>query len=178
MDPEERMDPRELIGMIAFFSEALNGDEIFALASGAERRTFDAGQALLSEGDPGESMFVIESGQVESIVEALQVQQREAEIGMNIRRGRIERGRAPQNSARFLVAPAVEDGHAEKMHGVETVGPLLEHLPAKRLHLRMPALAIGGERDQHRFEQLPQLLRLLLVWCGVGAGGALQRGCS
>ena len=64
MDPEERLDPRELLGMIAFFSEALNGDEIFALASGAERRTFDAGQALLNEGDPGESMFVIESGQV------------------------------------------------------------------------------------------------------------------
>jgi CRP-like cAMP-binding protein len=58
------MDPRELIGMIAFFSEALNGDEIFALASGAERRTFAAGEALVSEGEPGESMFVIESGQV------------------------------------------------------------------------------------------------------------------
>jgi CRP-like cAMP-binding protein len=58
------MDPRELLGMIAFFSEALNGDEIFALASGAERRTFDVGQALVREGEPGESMFVIESGQV------------------------------------------------------------------------------------------------------------------
>ena len=58
------MDPRELLGMIAFFSEALNGDEIFALASGAERRTFEVGQALVQEGEPGESMFVIESGQV------------------------------------------------------------------------------------------------------------------
>src|SRR5262249_52325428 len=62
-EPED-MAPRELIGMIAFFSEALNGDEIFALASGAERRTFDAGEALLREGEPGESLFVIESGQV------------------------------------------------------------------------------------------------------------------
>src|SRR5262249_48393669 len=58
------MDPRELLGMIAFFSEALNGDEIFALASGAERRTFNPGEALISEGEPGESMFVIESGEV------------------------------------------------------------------------------------------------------------------
>jgi CRP-like cAMP-binding protein len=58
------MDPRELLGMIAFFSEALNGDEIFALASGAERRTFAAGQDLVREGEPGESMFVLESGQV------------------------------------------------------------------------------------------------------------------
>src|SRR5262245_28621730 len=58
------MDPRELIGMIAFFSEALNGDEIFALASGAERRTFSVGEALVREGEPGESMFVLESGQV------------------------------------------------------------------------------------------------------------------
>lgn len=64
MDPEEKMDPRELLGMIAFFSEALNDDEIFALASGAERRTFAAGEPILSEGDPGDSMFVIESGQV------------------------------------------------------------------------------------------------------------------
>jgi len=58
------MDPRELLGMIAFFSEALNGDEIFALASGAERRTFNPGEAMVREGEPGESMFVIESGQV------------------------------------------------------------------------------------------------------------------
>ena len=39
--------------MIAFFSEALNGDEIFALASGAERRTFNPGEALVREGEPG-----------------------------------------------------------------------------------------------------------------------------
>jgi len=58
------MDPRELLVMIAFFSEALNGDEIFALASGAERRTFNPGEAMVREGEPGESMFVIESGQV------------------------------------------------------------------------------------------------------------------
>ncbi len=58
------MDPRELLGMIAFFSEALNGDEIFALASGAVRRTFDVGATIVAEGEAGESMFVIESGQV------------------------------------------------------------------------------------------------------------------
>jgi CRP-like cAMP-binding protein len=58
------MDPRELLGMIAFFSEALNGDEIFALAAGAKRRTYPAGAVLIREDDPASSLFVIESGEV------------------------------------------------------------------------------------------------------------------
>ena len=58
------MDPRELLGMIAFFSEALNGDEIFALAAGAKRRTYPAAGIIIHEDDPPTSLFVIESGEV------------------------------------------------------------------------------------------------------------------
>ena len=58
------MDPRELLGMISFFSEALNGDELFQLAVGARRREFPAGAVIIRENEPGDSMFVIESGEV------------------------------------------------------------------------------------------------------------------
>jgi CRP-like cAMP-binding protein len=63
------MDPRELLGMIAFFSETLNGDEIFMLASRARRLTFPAGGVVLREDDPATSLFVIESGTVRITVE-------------------------------------------------------------------------------------------------------------
>jgi len=56
------MDPRELLGMIAFFSEALNGDELFMLAQGAKRFTYAPGDVVMREDDAGSSIIVVESG--------------------------------------------------------------------------------------------------------------------
>ncbi|MBN8996297.1 MAG: cyclic nucleotide-binding domain-containing protein [Rhizobiales bacterium] len=59
------MEPRELLGLIAFFSETLDGTQLDRLAAGARRRSFAAGDALMREDEPGMSLFVLDSGQVE-----------------------------------------------------------------------------------------------------------------
>jgi CRP-like cAMP-binding protein len=59
------MEPRELLGLIAFFSETLDSGQLDRLAAGAVRRSFAVGEALMREDDPGASMFVLDSGQVE-----------------------------------------------------------------------------------------------------------------
>jgi CRP-like cAMP-binding protein len=63
-DKTDRIEPRELLGMIAFFSEAMDGKHLDQLAAGAKRRSFAKGEVLMTEDDPGASMFVIESGEV------------------------------------------------------------------------------------------------------------------
>jgi CRP-like cAMP-binding protein len=68
-DNAKPIEPRELLGMIAFFSEALNDSQLDRLAAGARRRTFAKGEALMTEDEPGASMFVIESGEVSIRVE-------------------------------------------------------------------------------------------------------------
>jgi CRP-like cAMP-binding protein len=68
-DNSKSIAPRELLGMIAFFSEALNGSQLDRLAAGSRRRTFAEGEALMKEDEPGASMFVIESGAVSVRVE-------------------------------------------------------------------------------------------------------------
>ncbi|MEO8667283.1 MAG: cyclic nucleotide-binding domain-containing protein [Bauldia sp.] len=68
-DKNSPIEPRELLGMIAFFSEALDGNQLDKLAAGARRRTFAKGEALTREDEPGASMFVIESGEVSVRVE-------------------------------------------------------------------------------------------------------------
>lgn len=59
------MEPRELLGRIAFFSETLDGGQLDRLAAGAKQRSFAAGEALMREDEPGTSLFVLDSGQVE-----------------------------------------------------------------------------------------------------------------
>lgn len=59
------MEPRELLALIAFFSDALDSGQLDRLASGAKRRSFAAGEALMREDEPGASMFILDSGQVE-----------------------------------------------------------------------------------------------------------------
>jgi CRP-like cAMP-binding protein len=65
---DQPLAPRELLGMIAFFSEALDAKQLDKLAAGARRRTFASGAKLMSEDDPGGSMFVVESGEVDVTV--------------------------------------------------------------------------------------------------------------
>jgi CRP-like cAMP-binding protein len=59
------MEPRELLGLIAFFSETLDSGQLDRLAAGARRRSFAVGEALMREDEPGASMFILDSGQVE-----------------------------------------------------------------------------------------------------------------
>jgi CRP-like cAMP-binding protein len=59
------IEPREMLGMIAFFSETLDGQQLDRLAAGARRRSFAEGAVLMTEDDPGSSMYVIESGAVD-----------------------------------------------------------------------------------------------------------------
>jgi hypothetical protein len=59
------------------------------------------------------------------------------------------------------------------MHGVKEIRQDLEHSPAKRLNIRMPALTIGGERHQQGLRLLPELLRTCALE-GRGADGVLQ----
>ena len=61
---DDRLPPRELLGLIAFFSDALDGAQLDTLAAGAKRTSFAAGEALVVEDAPGGSMFVIELGEV------------------------------------------------------------------------------------------------------------------
>lgn len=59
------MEPRELLGLIAFFSETLDAGQLDRLAAGATRRSFAAGEVLMREDEPGASLFILDSGQVE-----------------------------------------------------------------------------------------------------------------
>jgi len=60
------------------------------------------------------------------------------------------------------------------MHGVEAVRQVPQRPPAKRLNVRMPALAIGGERSQHSLRLLFELLLQLRALHGARASGVLQ----
>lgn len=59
------MEPRELLGLIAFFSETLDSGQLDKLAAGTTRRSFAAGEVLMREDEPGASLFILDSGQVE-----------------------------------------------------------------------------------------------------------------
>jgi CRP-like cAMP-binding protein len=59
------MEPRELLGLVAFFSETLDSGQLDRLAAGVTRRSFASGEALMREDEPGASLFVLDSGQVE-----------------------------------------------------------------------------------------------------------------
>src|SRR6185312_17522605 len=110
----------------------------------------------------------------ERFLAAVEPEKRKTEIGMGIRRARVERNRALEDSLGVLGPPAVEDGHPQQMHGFKKIRLIAEHAPAKRLDIDVPACAVGCERSQHRFGQFPEFLLLLLVLNGAGAGGALQ----
>ena len=58
------MEPRELLSLIAFFSESLDAKQLDMLAERAQRRSFSAGAVLIREFEPGASMFILESGEV------------------------------------------------------------------------------------------------------------------
>lgn len=58
------MDPRDVIASVPFFAETLDPAQIDALAASARRVDFDRAEALMREGDRGESLFVIFSGDV------------------------------------------------------------------------------------------------------------------
>ena len=60
------------------------------------------------------------------------------------------------------------------MHGVEEIRQVPQHAPAKRLDIRVPALAIGGERNQQVLRMLPELLLQFLVLEVAGADCAAQ----
>src|SRR4051812_25935427 len=62
------MEPRELVGLIAFFSETLDQKQLDALAAAARRRSIPEGGVLIKEDDPGTSMFVVESGDLDVTV--------------------------------------------------------------------------------------------------------------
>ncbi len=59
------MEPRELLGLIAFFSETLDSGQLDRLAGAAKRRSFVVGEVLMRKDDPGASLFVLDGGQVE-----------------------------------------------------------------------------------------------------------------
>jgi CRP-like cAMP-binding protein len=65
---DQPLGARELLGMIAFFSGALDASQLDKLAAGSRRRTFAKGAKLISEDDPGGSMFVVETGEVDVTV--------------------------------------------------------------------------------------------------------------
>ena len=58
------MSDRDVLGTIPFFAEVLDDRSLDALVAGAMRVEYDRGATILSENDPGESMFVIISGAV------------------------------------------------------------------------------------------------------------------
>jgi hypothetical protein len=106
-------------------------------------------------------------------VVAFEVEQRKTKVAMSIRRARVEGNRAREDLRRLLESPAFEHGHAQQMHGVKVVRHVLEHMPAKRLNIRMPALTIGGERSQQNLSLFPEFLQAQALE-GAGADGALQ----
>lgn len=57
------MDAKPLLRSIALF-EGLAEDDIDALASALERRTFDAGAMIFAQGDAGTAMYIVASGNV------------------------------------------------------------------------------------------------------------------
>lgn len=58
------MVPRDLFSSIPLFAEALDDSEIDSLAASAVAVSFDAGDVLIGEQDPTDSLFAIGSGEV------------------------------------------------------------------------------------------------------------------
>ena len=58
------MDNQAVLANTPFFSEILGRDTLTSLAATASRREFDQGEALMREGETGESLFVIVRGAV------------------------------------------------------------------------------------------------------------------
>jgi CRP-like cAMP-binding protein len=140
------MDPRELLGMIAFFSEALNGDEIFTLAAGAERRSFDKGDVLIREDDPGSSMFVIESGEVAVTVSGEEAPVANLFAGDFVGEMSLLTG-APRNATVTAIEPvAAFEVHKAALAPVLANSPTLVDRLAETMEKRQLALdrAYGG----------------------------------
>lgn len=67
-EPPDRIDRvAELIAAVPVFA-ALSADAHRALAAGARSATFGAGEAIVREGDAGQSMFLIERGRVDVVI--------------------------------------------------------------------------------------------------------------
>jgi CRP-like cAMP-binding protein len=135
------MDPRELLGMIAFFSEALNGDEIFALAAGARRRTYPPGGAMIRENDPPTSLFVIESGRVSVAVEGEKQPLATLFAGDFVGEMSLLTG-APANATVMALEPVV----AYEI-GPDTLAPVLASSPALDDRLAATMEKRQGELD-------------------------------
>jgi CRP-like cAMP-binding protein len=58
------MDARALLVKVPFFAEVLSPADLDALALTAWRDDYDRGAVLMREGEPGDSLFVIASGDV------------------------------------------------------------------------------------------------------------------
>jgi CRP/FNR family cyclic AMP-dependent transcriptional regulator len=63
METKKAMDEMALLQQIPLFTD-LPKDQLTSLAKMLERRTYRKGQVILRQGEPGESLFVIVSGQV------------------------------------------------------------------------------------------------------------------
>ena len=61
--PLEDIDPRAVLAAIPLFAETLNGRQLDHLAAQCEPVFYPAGTFLISEGDFGDSMFAIVSGE-------------------------------------------------------------------------------------------------------------------
>ena len=76
----------ELFSQIDIF-EVLSDDVVRQLAASSRRRLFDAGEPLVSEGDAGDSLFVIEKGSVEVVKTGdgpISKRNREAEVKLAV----------------------------------------------------------------------------------------------
>lgn len=61
----ETVRPRVVLASIPFFSEVLDGEEIDILGGNIAPRAFTEGAVMLREGDAGDSLFVVVSGEVD-----------------------------------------------------------------------------------------------------------------
>jgi CRP-like cAMP-binding protein len=61
---EQIVDPRDVIASVPFFAETLDPAQIDALAESARRVDFDRAATLMREGERGDSLLVIFSGDV------------------------------------------------------------------------------------------------------------------
>ena len=108
------------------------------------------------------------------LVIALEIEQRKAEIGMGVRRARIERDGALENpagrprTARFRGWTRRADAWRQR----NWVRPSAH--AGKATAPRHAGPAVGGERSQQGLRLLQELLLQLRVLEGAGAGGALQ----
>ena len=60
----DTMDARSLLAKVPFFAEVLSPADLDALALAASRTDYDRDAVLMREGDPGDSLLVIASGNV------------------------------------------------------------------------------------------------------------------